>query len=82
MSADNRSRINILSEARSYGLAISACALALAVALPIDGPSSCFFVAIMVSALYGGKGPGILSLVLSALAFDYFFSAPATPLDH
>ena len=71
MSADNRSRTRILSELRGYGLAISASALALAIALPIDGPSSCFFLAITVSALYGGKGPGFLSLVLSALAFDY-----------
>jgi PAS domain S-box-containing protein len=76
MSADNRSRTRILSELRGYGLAISASALALAIALPIDGPSSCFFLAITVSALYGGKGPGFLSLVLSALAFDYFFLPP------
>jgi len=76
MSADNWSRIKLLSQVRRYGLAISACALALAVAAPIDAPSSCFFLAITVSALYGGKGPGILSFVLSALAFDYFFLPP------
>jgi len=30
----------------------------------------------MVSGLYGGRGPCILSVVLSALAFDYFFLPP------
>ena len=76
MSADNRSRITFLSQVQNYGLAIAACALALAIALPIDAPSSCFFLAITVSGLYGGKGPGILSVVLSALAFDYLFLPP------
>src|SRR5271168_1663150 len=76
MSADNWSRIRVLSEVRNYGLAISTCALALALAIPIDAPSSCFFLAITVSALFGGKGPGSLSVVLAALAFDYFFLPP------
>ena len=76
MSADNWSRMKVLSEVRSYGLAISACALALAIALPTDAASSCFFLAVTASALYGGKGPAILSLVLSALALDYFFLPP------
>ncbi len=76
MSADTWSRIKVLSMVRRYGLAISACALALAVALPADAPSSCFFLAVTVSALYGGKGPGILSVVLSAVAFNYFFVSP------
>src|SRR5450631_2113133 len=76
MSADSRSRIKVLSEMRGYGLAISACALALAIALPIDAPSSCFFLAITVSGLYGGRWPGILSVVLSAFEFDYFFLPP------
>ena len=30
----------------------------------------------MVSNLYGGKGPGLLSVGISALAFDYFFLPP------
>src|SRR5579862_785658 len=64
------------SKAWRYGLAIISCGLALAVAVPLDSPSSCFFLAVMVSGLYGGKGPGILSVLLSALAFDYFFLPP------
>jgi PAS domain S-box-containing protein len=76
MSADNWSRINVLGELWRYGLAVAACALALAFALPADAPSSCFVLAVTVSALYGGRGPGILSVVLSALAFSYFFLSP------
>jgi PAS domain S-box-containing protein len=73
MSADNRSRIRVWSEVRSYGLALFTCALALAIALPTEAASSCFFLAVTVSAIYGGRGAGILAVVLSALAFDYFF---------
>jgi C4-dicarboxylate-specific signal transduction histidine kinase len=35
-----------------------------------------FFAAVMVSAWFGGTGPGILSAVLSTLAIDYFFIPP------
>ena len=58
---------------RRYGFAALFCAVALAVALPLDAPSSCFFLAVMASSLLGGKGPGFLSVGLCALAFDYFF---------
>jgi len=58
---------------RRYGLAAISCGLALAVAWPLDAPASCFFLAVAVSALYGGKGPSLLSIGLSALAFHYFF---------
>jgi PAS domain S-box-containing protein len=62
-----------ISTFRRYGLATIACGLALAVARPLDAPSSCFFLAVMVSSLYGGRGPGLFSALISALAFDYFF---------
>jgi C4-dicarboxylate-specific signal transduction histidine kinase len=58
---------------RSYGLAIICCGIALAVARPIDAPSSCFLLAVTVSSLFGGLGPGLFSVALSALAFDHFF---------
>ena len=57
-------------------LAVISCGLALAAARPVDSPASCFFIAVIVSSLYGGRGPAIVSVVLSALAFDYFFLAP------
>jgi C4-dicarboxylate-specific signal transduction histidine kinase len=43
-------------------------------------PSSLFFAAVMMSAWYGGLGPGILATVLSALSLDYFFIAPVYSL--
>ena len=66
----------VLSKAWRYGLAIMSCGLALAVAIPLDSPSSFFFLAVMLSSLYGGQGPGVLSVLLSSLAFDYFFLPP------
>jgi signal transduction histidine kinase len=43
------------------------------VARPIDAPSSCFLLAVTVSNLFGGLGPGLFSIALSALAFGRFF---------
>ena len=40
-----------------------------------------FFGAIVVSAWYGGLGPGWLSVVLSILAVNYFFVPPIFVLD-
>src|SRR5580692_1094256 len=72
----NWSRTGVMSGFQRYGLATISCGVALAVAWLINAPSSCFFLAVMVSGLYGGKGPGLLSVGLSALAFDYFFLPP------
>jgi len=66
----------LVSELRRYSLAAISCGLVLAVAWPSDAPTSCFFLAAMVSSLYGGKGPGLMSVALSALAYDYFFLPP------
>jgi PAS domain S-box-containing protein len=68
--------MTVLSTAWRYGLAVISCGIALALAIPLDSPSSCFFLAVMVSSLYGGKGPGVLSVLLSSLAFAYFFLPP------
>src|SRR5580693_8765670 len=66
----------VLYNAGRYGIAVISCGAALAAAILMDAPSSCFFLAVMVSSLYGGKGPGVLSMLLSSLAFDYFFFPP------
>jgi len=70
------SRASVVSSAWRYCLAAASCGLALAVALPTGEASSCFLPAVMVSSLIGGKGPGILSIGLSVLCFDYFFLPP------
>jgi PAS domain S-box-containing protein len=74
--AANWCHMRVLSTAWRYGLAVISCGLALAAAIPLDAPSSCLFLAVMVSNLFGGKGPGVLSVLLSSLAFDYFFLPP------
>ncbi|MGE5219961.1 MAG: DUF4118 domain-containing protein, partial [Chloroflexota bacterium] len=54
-------------------------ALALASLLPSRADPShftLFFAAVMISAWYGGLGPGLVATVMSALALDYFFISP------
>ncbi len=43
---------------------------------PFQSPFLLFLIAVMLSALYGGFGPGLLATILSALVADYFFLAP------
>jgi PAS domain S-box-containing protein len=65
-----------------YGVAIGSVALALALKLLIDPlivqdtPFLLVFGAIMVSAWYGGLGPGLFATALAALITDYFFLYP------
>jgi signal transduction histidine kinase len=65
--------MNGLAKLRYYGVAAAACVAALVVARPLKAESSCFLLAVIVSSLFGGRGPGLLAVVLSALAFDFFF---------
>jgi PAS domain S-box-containing protein len=41
-----------------------------------SAPVSLFLCAVMLSAWYGGAGPGLLAMVLSAFAFYYYFLPP------
>ncbi|WP_375500352.1 PAS domain S-box protein [uncultured Nostoc sp.] len=61
-----------------YGIALLSVALALGVTLLLNPyltptPAALFYVAVMLSAWYGGLGPGLLATVLSTLAINYFF---------
>ncbi len=61
-----------------YGVALVSVALALRTTLLLSPyvtptPGALFFAAVMVSAWYGGLGPGLLATVLSTLAINYFF---------
>jgi C4-dicarboxylate-specific signal transduction histidine kinase len=65
----------------SYGLAVLSIAVALIIANLLDthlvsAPVSLFLCAIMFSSWFGGVRPGLLSLALSLLAFDYYFVSP------
>jgi PAS domain S-box-containing protein len=64
-----------------YGVALLSVALALGTTLLLGSYlettlASLFFVAVMVSAWYGGLKPGIVATVLSSFAINYFLIAP------
>jgi K+-sensing histidine kinase KdpD len=65
-----------------YGVAIAAVALAGLVRWSLEGilvsgvPFITFFPAVIIAAFVGGLGPGLLSVLLSVLAADYFFIPP------
>jgi signal transduction histidine kinase len=65
--------MNKVSMLRGYGVSVIACGIALLIARPLKAESSCFVLAVIVSSLYGGRGPGLLAVGLSAIAFDLFF---------
>jgi K+-sensing histidine kinase KdpD len=70
------------SPVQRYGLAVVAVAVALGAALLVNPYNfrgmefPLFLFAIAVSAWYAGPAPAILTLVLSSLAFNYFFTEP------
>lgn len=75
------------SQLLPYGVSILSVAIALLLKLlfyPLidlqQYPFLTFFAAVMVSAWYGGIGPGLLATALSAFASNYFFLAPAYSL--
>ncbi|MCU1251195.1 MAG: hypothetical protein JWQ49_4224 [Edaphobacter sp.] len=71
--------MKIIFKLHPYVLATISCGVALAVAWPIDAPVSSFLLAVMVSSLFGGLKPGLLSVGLSALSFNYFFLRRTLP---
>jgi C4-dicarboxylate-specific signal transduction histidine kinase len=65
----------------SYGIAVLSVAAALLVSRwpPLhlrEAPVSLFLCAVILSAWFGGVGPGLLATALSALAFYYYFLPP------
>jgi len=69
-----------------YGIAVLAVALTLIIKLLLDPligretPFLLFFGAVMASAWYGGRGPGLFATLLAALVTDYFFLPPYNAL--
>jgi C4-dicarboxylate-specific signal transduction histidine kinase len=64
-----------------YGIAVLSVSSALIISrLPAihlqDAPVSLFLCAVLLSAWFGGIGPGLLATTLSALAFNYYFLPP------
>ncbi|MDZ8263843.1 PAS domain S-box protein [Nostoc sp. ChiQUE01b] len=69
-----------------YGVAFLSVVLALWATLLLNPyltptPAALFFAAVMVSAWYGGLGPGLLATLLSTLAVNYFFFKLLHPLN-
>src|SRR5215213_6583139 len=67
-----------------YGLAVISVAVALVLTRSLEHYTDItplFYAAIVVSAWFGGMGPGLLAVVLSELAIDYYFVAPLYTLD-
>jgi K+-sensing histidine kinase KdpD len=76
-----RDGVGLLSLIHRYGLAFLFVAAALAFTLLLQRffPYPflfMFFAAVMASAWFGGAAPGLLSVLISTLAVDYFFVRP------
>jgi PAS domain S-box-containing protein len=60
-----------------YGLALLSVAVALGITRGIERYTTLrtpiFYTAIIISAWFGGMGPGLLAVVLSTMAIDYYF---------
>jgi C4-dicarboxylate-specific signal transduction histidine kinase len=71
---------------RSYGAALLSIVLTLIVsrwlAPRIGFPGTLFLCVVVLSAGYGGVGPGLLAAVLSSLAFHYYFLHGPGPKPH
>jgi len=68
-----------------YGIAILSVSSALIVSqwppLHLEtAPVSLFLCAVMITAWFGGVGPGLFATALSSLAFDYYFLSPVYSL--
>src|SRR5438128_7289046 len=70
------------SPVRRYGVAVASVALALLLSIWVPTPlqekhhSALFFVAVVVSTLYGGVGPGLVAIALATGAIEYFLVRP------
>jgi PAS domain S-box-containing protein len=66
----------------NHGVAVLSVTVALVIARILNNyaasaPASLFLCAVMLGTWYGGFKPGLLALVLSLLAFDFYFVAPS-----
>ena len=76
----------LIGEARPFSYATAVCAIALGLCLELflskltgsDPSTTLFAVSTAVSAWFGGAGPGVLALILSATAIDYLVYGPGT----
>ena len=86
MSSSNPLLLPKPSGILSYAIAVLSVAAGLIVSRwpPVhlqEAPVSLFLCAVILSAWFGGVGPGLLATALSALAFYYYFLPPIYSLD-
>jgi len=67
--------MKVSSSIKRYGLAMAICLGAILFAW-LTGAASCLLAAIVVACIYGGRGPGVLSIAICALAFGIFLLFP------
>src|SRR5262245_27145963 len=71
-----------LTRMARYGVAVLSVAIAAALRLALDpilgdvAPFILFYLPVILTAWYGGLGPGLLATALSLLLGDYLFIAP------
>ena len=69
----------MLRTAGRYGLAIVSVAVALVITRSLERYTDItplFYAAIVFSAWFGGMGPGLVAVILSEVAIDYYFVPP------
>jgi PAS domain S-box-containing protein len=67
-----------------YGLAVLSVAFATAVTFPLQSfgvKVSLYFPAVLLSTWFAGAGPGVLAVLLSAFAINFFFTEPFFEFD-
>jgi two-component system, LuxR family, sensor kinase FixL len=67
-----------------YGLAVGTVAVALIITKSLEDYTDItplFYAAIVLSAWFGGMGPGLVAVALSTLAIDYYLVEPLYTLD-
>src|SRR5678815_1667855 len=67
-----------------YGLAVVTVAVALIVTKSLviyTDITPLFYAAIVISAWFGGMGPGLLAVALATVAIDYYFVEPLYTFD-
>ena len=67
-----------------YGLAVATVGVALVITNSLERYTDItplFYAAIVVTAWFGGMGPGLLAVVLASISLDYFFVEPLYTLD-
>jgi C4-dicarboxylate-specific signal transduction histidine kinase len=84
MSRFNRLRWSKRSWIWTYGVVVLSITSAMIISLwltpHIGFPGTLFLCVVMLSAWFGGVGPGLLATTLSALAFHYYFLHPISSL--